>query len=335
MPPDGAAPRPANGLSGLSPVLMLTALLLLALPGAAREVRVAVISDLNGDYGTTEYADTVDDAIARIVELRPDLVISTGDMVAGQRRPHLSHAELEAMWAAFHARVGAPLAAAGIPLAVTPGNHDASAYAGFAGERAVYEAHWAQRRPALRFVDATNYPFHYAFSLGEVLFIGLDATTVGALPDAQMRWLAVLLAEHGARYARRVVFSHLPLWPVAAGRETETIGDPALQALLSDAAVDLYLSGHHHAFYPGHKDGTLFVSQACLGAGPRRLLGGAERTSRSFTLLGLAPEQLEVAAYLAPGFVTPLDWHDLPREVRSPAATLRRADLADLPGLRF
>ena len=53
-------------------------------------LRVAVISDLNGSYGSTAYAKEVARAVERIIDLRPDLVISTGDMVAGQRRPHLS-----------------------------------------------------------------------------------------------------------------------------------------------------------------------------------------------------------------------------------------------------
>jgi len=335
MNPDHTPGRPPCGKSRLPSALLLAAMLLLALPGAAQDIRVAVISDLNGSYGSTEYDRAVGAAVARIIALRPDLVISTGDMVAGQRRPHLSRSEIEAMWAAFESQVSAPLAAAGIPLAVTPGNHDASAYAGFATERAIYAERWRQRRPALQFIDAANYPFHYAFALGEVLFVGLDATTVGALPLAQMRWLTALLAEQGVRYARRVVFSHLPLWPVASGRETETIGDPVLQALLSGTAVDIYLSGHHHAFYPGHKDGVVFVSQACLGAGRRRLIGDAARAARSFTLIELAPERLEIAAYAAPGFVAPVDWHDLPRQIRSRTATLQRADLAQVPGLQF
>ena len=103
--------------------------LLVLLSGAAPPVplRVVVISDLNGSYGSTTYAARVADAVEVIVEMRPDLVISTGDMVAGQRQPHLTEAEVRAMWAAFHRTVTAPLEAAGIPLAVTPGNHDASA----------------------------------------------------------------------------------------------------------------------------------------------------------------------------------------------------------------
>jgi predicted MPP superfamily phosphohydrolase len=72
-------------------IALLLLALLVALPAAARALRVVVISDLNGSYGSTDYASAVTGAVRRIVALAPDLVIITGDMVAGQRRdPHLS-----------------------------------------------------------------------------------------------------------------------------------------------------------------------------------------------------------------------------------------------------
>jgi predicted phosphodiesterase len=306
----------------------LAAFFLLPVPAGAEILRVAVISDLNGSYGSTRYEASVDAAVVRIRELEPDLVLSTGDMVAGQRKPHLTQGEVERMWSAFHRRVSDPLAAAGIPLAVTPGNHDGSAYRGFELERRIYAEQWRQKRPAVRFIDDTHYPFHYAFAAGDVLFVSLDATTVGRLPEAQMAWLRDLLTEHGDRYDHRVAFSHVPLWPVAQRRERDFIGDPALERLLQGSDVDLYLSGHHHAFYPGHKDGIHYVSQSCLGAGPRRLIGTSDRSPRSLTLLEFDGKHLRLAALQAPRFMRPIDWDTLPRRIRSDAADLTRADLA-------
>jgi hypothetical protein len=72
-----------------------------------------------------------------VTALTPVCVISTGGMVAGQRKPRLSRAQVEAMWRTFHARVSDPLAAAGIPLPVTPGNQDGSAYGGLALEQRI------------------------------------------------------------------------------------------------------------------------------------------------------------------------------------------------------
>ena len=308
-------------------ILVLALLPVIAFSG--EPLRVVVISDLNGSYGSTRYEAPVDVAMARILELKPDLVISTGDMVAGQRRPHLSRREIEPMWQAFHVHVSERLGGAGIPFAVTPGNHDGSAYTGFALERAIYAEQWAPRKPAVHFIDDAGYPYYYAFELGDVLFISLDATVVGHLPASQMDWLRGVLKAHGQANQRRIVFSHVPLWPFAQGRERDFIGDPELQALLEAADVDLYLSGHHHSFYPGAKQGVAFVSQSCLGAGPRRLLGMQDRSPRSFTLIEITDDALDIAAITGPRFESSIDWNTLPARIRSSAAELIRADLSD------
>jgi Icc-related predicted phosphoesterase len=295
---------------------------------AEETLRVAVISDLNGSYGSTDYAREVARAVERIIDLRPDLVISTGDMVAGQRRPHLSRSEVEAMWSSFHAQVSEPIKAAGIPLAVTPGNHDASAYSGFVLERDIYATQWSERRPTVRFVDEAGYPFHYAFALGDVLFVSVDATVVGRLPKAQMDWLGELLTTEGPRYRYRVLFSHVPLWPFALGRIAETIGDPKLQALLETTDVDLYLSGHHHAFYPGSRGGVAFVGQACLGSGPRRLVSTNRRSAKALTMATFGEKEIGLAAFKAPHYVETIPWKTLPQSITTDAGTLQRADTA-------
>ena len=109
---------------------------LLSPASAENTLRVAVISDINGRYGSTDYDERVTVAVARIVALKPDLVLCTGDVVAGQRpSPKLSSQELERMWRAFHRLIRTPLEQAGIPVLMSPGNHDASAYPGFSLER--------------------------------------------------------------------------------------------------------------------------------------------------------------------------------------------------------
>lgn len=313
-------------------LVFVTCLLVFASSGTAAEpLRVAVISDLNGSYGSTEYATSVDRAVDRILALQPDLVISAGDMVAGQRIPHLEAGEIDAMWRAFHAHVSDRILAAGIPLAVTPGNHDASAYRGFEAERRIYGDQWRGRKPDLAFVDDTGYPYYYAFAAGEVLFLALDVTTTGKLPAAQKDWLASLLAEHGPQYRHRIVFSHVPLWPFARGRETEFSGDAELEELLHDADVGLYLSGHHQAFYPGSKDGIHFVSMACVGSGPRVLIGDSERSERSIALIEIDGPALRIAALRSPDFSRAIDWRELPEKIETKAAVLSRADLVENP----
>jgi 3',5'-cyclic AMP phosphodiesterase CpdA len=294
------------------------------------ETRVVVLSDFNESYGSVRYSPHVDGAVERTIALAPDLVISTGDMVAGQRlAPALALGELDAMWQAFHQRVSDPLAQAGLPFAVTPGNHDASSGERFRLERGVYREQWLPRKPAVDFVDAGHYPFYYAFRVGDVFFVSLDATHVGHLSRAEKDWLRVLLAAAGPRFRHRVVFSHVPLWPFAVGRETDFLGDHELEAILQQGKVDLYLSGHHHAYYPGYKDGVRYVSQGCLGAAPRPLLGTEERPERTITVIDFdAVGAIRVEAYRGPGFTQIVSRRTLPARVESRWATLVRDDLA-------
>jgi 3',5'-cyclic AMP phosphodiesterase CpdA len=296
---------------------------------AGADLVVAVISDLNGSYGSTHYEAAVHSAVRRLIELKPDLVISTGDMVAGQRlHPPLATPAVAAMWASFHAAVTEPLAKAGIPLAVTPGNHDASAYEAFALEREAFRSEWLARRPALKFVDDGGYPFRYAFSAGVTLFVSLDLTRVGALDASEHRWLDQLLGRQAGRFRHRVVFSHLPVYPFTHGRESDVSADHELERILRKHGVALYLSGHHHAFYPGYRDGIRFVSQACLGAGPRALLGTDARSQRAVTLLEISDDgEVSVRALVGPDFTREIDRSSLPRSITSRYGTLVRDDL--------
>jgi 3',5'-cyclic AMP phosphodiesterase CpdA len=316
----------AQGLAGLAGLMG-------ARPSARAQpaaLRVVVLSDFNEHYGSTRYTAAVDAAVQRTIALRPDLVISTGDMVAGQRlAPPLSASEMAAMWDAFHHHVSEPLARAGLPFAVTPGNHDASSGPRFALEREAYRAQWAPRRPALAFVDGAGYPFDYAFRVGEALFIGLDATFVGHLSAAQKQWLAGVLQRDGPRASHRVVFTHVPLWPFAVGRERDYLGDTELDELLQRQRVGLFLSGHHHAWYPGWKDGVRHVSQGCLGAAPRPLIGSSTPAPRTLTLITLAADgTLQVDGLGGAGFDHPVDRSTLPPHIAVHGQTLLRDDLA-------
>jgi 3',5'-cyclic AMP phosphodiesterase CpdA len=302
----------------------LLALLLLQSVAGAAPLEVVVVSDLNGPYGQIGLHPRVRQAVARIIELQPDLVISTGDMIAGQQpHPKLDRHRLHDMWVEFHRTVTEPLAAAGIPLAITPGNHDASAYPGYAHERAAFGRAWADRRPPVEFVDAAHYPFRYAFRLGGALFVALDATRTGRLPDEQRAWLEALLAAAPADEAT-VLFGHLPVWPVARGRETEYIDDPALRALLAQRGVEAYLSGHHHAFYAGTDGGTLHLSQPCLGSGPRRLIGADRVSPQGFSRVTIGGDGIAVAALRAPDYRAPVDLTELPPFIEAPFGRLLR-----------
>lgn len=296
----------------MNKLFSILAVLLWVLPASAQPLKVVVISDLNGSYGSTDYSLRVTDAIDWIIKTSPDLVISTGDMVAGQRTPVLSETQVRRMWSAFHEAVSDPLAQAGIPLAVTPGNHDASAYKAFAAERRVYADEWTRRKPDLNFIDDAGYPFFYVFEMRGVRFASLDATTLGPLQGEQHARLRSTFEGEETT----ITFSHLPLFPFAIKREREIIGDPLLESLYKELNVDLHLSGHHHAYWPGYKDGVVYVSQACLGGGPRALIGTTARAPHALTVLTIHQDgTMKVEARVAPDYEQVIDNTKLPRKI--------------------
>lgn len=259
---------------------------------------VAIVSDLNGSYGSTDYGDEVHASVRWIRdELRPDLVLSTGDMVAGQRQG----LDYRAMWLGFHVSVTQPLAEAGIPFAVTPGNHDASAGAVYSEERVEYIDQWRERRPDVTFVDDSFYPLYYAFEAGGALFISLDATITGPIDPEQRAWLRELLAD-SADYKAKVVFGHVPLYPFSNERKTEILDDVRLEELLNAYDVDIMATGHHHAYYPGRRDELRLVGMACLGGGRRTLVGDDRESERSVGVLRIHGDgRVEVDAYRPDG----------------------------------
>ncbi len=174
--------------------------------------------------------------------LRPDLVLVTGDMVAGQR----AGLDYGAMWAGWHRAVTDPLRAAGIPMAVTPGNHDASGYAQYAAERSVFVSQWTapSRVPRVTLVDRSRYPLRYSFANRGAFFVSLDATTVGPMSAEPRQWVDAQLAASTAPV--KIAFGHLSLHPATVGRETEVLADAELEAILRRRGLTVYVSGHPH-----------------------------------------------------------------------------------------
>jgi hypothetical protein len=287
-------------------------------------VTIAVVSDLNGSYGSTTYQAEVHAAAAAVVALAPDVVLSTGDMVAGQQ----AGLDYGAMWAGFHAAVSDPLARAGIPFAVSPGNHDASAYGGFEDERQIYVDEWTPRKPELEWIDDSAWPLYYSFTMGSVLFVALDSTTIGPLPAVHMAWIEEQLVA-GAEKPVKILYGHVPLWPFAQGREDEVIGDPTLEGMLVEHDVTMFVSGHHHAYYPGKKAELGLVSMACLGAGPRALIGDGATSPRSILRIEVTGEgEVQVLDALGgAAFDQPIDRATLPMSLTYGGVTITRDDV--------
>ena len=90
-----------------------------------KDARFLVISDLNGAYGSTEYDEEVKLVVKMLPFWQPDLVLCSGDMVAGQKRS-LTIEQIKAMWQSFDVNIAKPIRDLNIPYGLTIGNHDAS-----------------------------------------------------------------------------------------------------------------------------------------------------------------------------------------------------------------
>ncbi|MDX9722716.1 MAG: metallophosphoesterase [Myxococcota bacterium] len=296
------APKPLPTTSSNEPVLVTvketraTPTIELLFPDT--DFRVALVSDLNGRYGSTTYGDDVHAALARILEMRPSLVVSVGDMVAGQK----AGLDYPLMWEAFHSTFSDPLKEAGIPFAIIPGNHDASAFPEFAEEREHYAAAWEERMPQVDWVDSAHYPFYYAFEHKGVLMLALDATVPGPLDAEQRGWLRGVLSNAPVSQPK-LMFSHLPLVSFTERKRTDTVRDPELEQMIRDYGVEIFVSGHHHSYYEARVDGIRMLSVGCLGGGPQPLYGQEERSPKTLLVLERAPNgELRTEALVGASF---------------------------------
>jgi len=314
-----------------SSLIRFTCLLLLsALGSPAFAQKIVIISDINGSYGSTEYHSRVSAAVEEIIQLEPDLVISAGDMVAGQKQPLLDQQHLDQMWASFNRVVADPFNEAGIDFIVTPGNHDGSAYEEFEIEQKRYQAQWNERLPDLSLLDGSDWPHRYALWLGKVLIITIDGTRPGRLQETDLNLLRATLEREGPKAQSILVVSHLPMWPFAQGREKEIITDPALTALLARHQVDYFISGHHHVYYPGKDDnGVGHLGVGPLGGNARKIVGQSTREPFSFAVLEFCDSGYRISARKAPGFVEDVPLTSLPVSIKGQTGSLQRLDLSE------
>ncbi len=302
------------------------------------DVRIVVISDLNSQYGATSYEPEVDQAIALIPDWQPNLVLCGGDMVAGQS-PSLSRSEIQAMWEAFDQHVSAPLRRTNLPFGFTIGNHDASGALAIKGnflfkqEREWAAAYWNDPKhdPGLRFVDRAEFPFYYSFQQNDIFYLVWDASTSRISPK-QLVWAEKILASSTAQTAKiRVVIGHLPLYAVAVGRdESGEVLDQAekLRSLLERHRVHTYISGHHHAYFPGHRGQLELLHTGALGSGPRPLLSSALPTRKTLTVVdvNLSSQSTTYTTYDMSNLEV-VDHRQLPRIIVGPNGMVLRRDV--------
>lgn len=303
------------------------------------DVRFVVISDLNGAYGSTDYDPEVDQAIALMPLWNPDLVLCSGDMIAGQRTS-LTRAQIQAMWTAFDRHVAAPLRSAGLPFGLTIGNHDGSGSRRsdgsftFQQERDLASAYWNNPRhnPGVDFVDRRQFPFYYSFRQGDIFFLVWDGST-SRIPVEQLAWVEAALASPEAQQAQiRILIGHLPLYAVAEGRDRpgEVMNNAdALRQLLERYDVHTYISGHHHAYYPGHRGNLQLLYTGALGGGPRSLLNSDRPRTKTLTVVDVNFSDPDLTTYTtyAMNTLRPVAMNTLPRSLSGHNGRVLRRDV--------
>lgn len=266
---------------------------LLCLSSAAA-LRFVLLSDFNGSYGSVTYPAAVERTVQRTInEWKPDLVLSAGDLIAGQKAA-LTDAKVRAMWGGFERDVRLPLERAGIPFAFTLGNHDA----GLNRDRREAAAYWKNHLPDLNYVDKSNFPFRYSFRVGGVFIAVLDAAGPHVGTD-QRNWLSAQLASPLAQGAQfRLVMGHLPLAGIS--REKNKAGEiireaAALQAVLEQGRVTAYIHGHHAAYFPGRLGQLGILSSG--GIGGRDYVGFVGTARSVVTVLDVQQDTIKLTAY--------------------------------------
>lgn len=252
----------------------------------------------------------------------------------------LTKSQIEAMWRAFDQHITKPIRNAGIPFGFTIGNHDASGALDqgkfiFDSERQLASAYWnnPQHETGLQFVDRSGFPFYYTFTQKDVFYLVWDAST-HIISHEQLAWASKSLASEGAQQAKmRIAIGHLPLYAVAVGRDNPgnyLANAEQLRSLLERYHVHTYVSGHHHAYYPGKKGHLELLHTGALGAGPRKLLNSNLPPTKTLTVvdIDLNGESTRYTTYDMKS-LSMIDIKILPRVIDAPNGRIFRRDVSE------
>ncbi|MEL7507679.1 MAG: metallophosphoesterase [Cyanobacteria bacterium J06633_23] len=303
------------------------------------DVRAVVISDLNSRYGAVDYRSEVMKGVSILPQWEPDIVLCVGDMVAGQSIS-LTTPEVEAMWAGFDNLILKPIREANIPYALTIGNHDASSQTYGDGsyiytiDRDVTTRYWQAHQDDLdlQYIDTGDFPYYYSFKQNDIFYIVWDASSAN-VPADQVAWADRQLGSAAAQEAKfRIALGHLPLYAISQGRDRygEFLNNAnQLQAVLERHNVHTYMSGHHHAYYPGHAGNLELLHCGALGSGPRTWLYRTDAAMQTMTVLDFFFDTGEtVYTTYNMNRMELVDTQTLPRQIVGPTGRVLRNDIS-------
>ena len=199
-------------------------------------VRFAIVGDRTGSHVEGVYGAIIEE----IERLKPDFVMTVGDMIEGYTEDTTVLVE---EWQEYMSLLE-PLT---MPIYHTPGNHDITTDP----MEGLYRRYMGDP--------------YYSFDHRGLHFVILDnsrASTGDDLSSEQMKWLAEdLSANHESIYT--IIFVHKPYW-----FDTIAVDNPhALHALLVEHDVDAVFTGHYHRYFVGEYDGIIYTSIGSSGGG--------------------------------------------------------------------
>jgi 3',5'-cyclic AMP phosphodiesterase CpdA len=237
---------------------------------------VAHISDLH--FGR-HHLDVMEDLLASIEKIRPDLLVISGDFT--QRARHIEFAEARR----FLDRIA-------VPKLVTPGNHDVPLYN-------LFNRYLRPFRKYDRYIAPLDQPLGF-FQDDELAVLALNTARRftrknGRLSQAQIASIQRVFASV-PREVTKVIATHHPL-AVPESKDSIELAGRALAALkvIADAGVHLLLSGHHHRALSGpvaevSNAGSILIVYAGTAISTRtRGIGG-----NSYNLIQIADGQISV-----------------------------------------
>ena len=252
-----------------------------------KTIKVAVISDLNSSYGSTVYHPDVYATLKELDSIKPDIILCGGDMVAGQKNS-LTETQLQAMWDSFGKNILRPIQQMKIPFGFTVGNHDASP--SYQLDRTNAEKFWKEQQQnlGLKYIDKTNFPFYFSYQQNGIFFISWDAAGAKVNPEV-FDWMEKQLQSKAAKKAKlRVLLGHLPLFAIVASKNKpgEVLADNQTTAnFFKKNGIDLYISGHQHAYYPSFTQNLRLLNAGCIGEGARPLIRDSKPATRAYTII--------------------------------------------------
>ena len=153
------------------------------------------------------------------------------------------------------------------------------------------------------------------------------------IPQEKLAWVEKTLASPQAQQAKmRILLGHLPLYGVAVGRnkpgEVMNNGED-LRAMLEKYHVHTYISGHQHAYYPGHRGKLQLLHLGILGSGPRALIDSQLPPRKTITVIDINFDSAELSNYTTYDMQTLelIGYQELPRFLAGHNGMVLRRDI--------